>query len=209
MFRFFIGNLNLQHKNVQTAGKYCAGPVSEYWARYDPKFFDRFLHQVMYFYDRPQVIRNPITALFCNGYLQSVHPGTSRLLGPYLAQAETVPCLGVLNRDLNLQKTLDEYFTNYEETEDYFYTRDLPSPNSFHYSKENSKINELDWLEQEPEPVRDVVYKMIWSKHPNIKWIDNDGDIYTHMSDWDKEVLTIKLAKFEDIWQSLINISKE
>lgn len=207
MFKFYIGDLNLQHKNIQLAGEVAGGKVSKYLALNDPAFFDRFLHQVMYFYAKPEVIKNPITALFANGYLQSVHPGTSRLLGPYLAKAESVPCLGVFNRDLHLKQSLDEYLFNYSETEDYFYTREDPSPNSFHYKKEDTSVTDQGWFDR--EPVRDVVYRLIWSKEPNIEWYDKDYNfLYKNTSNSELGSVKFIIDDFNEFWQTLIEIAK-
>lgn len=207
MFKFYLGDLNLQHENIKRAGDVAGNEVSEFLALNDPAFFDRFLHQVMYFYDRPEIIKNPITALFANGYLQSVHPGTSRLLGPHLAGAETVPCLGVFNRDLTLKSSLEMYMFNYKETEDYFYTRENPSPNSFHYKQEDKTVTDQGWFDR--EPVRDVVHKMIWSKQPNIEWYTKSNKfLYRQITDESKSVLKIKISKFDEFWSSLIEISQ-
>jgi len=208
MFNFYLGDLNLQHENVRRAGAVAANEVSEHIAINDPAFFNRFLHQVMYFWAHPEVIKNPITALFANGYLPSVHPGTSRLLGPYLANAKTVPCLGVFNRDLMLKKSLEQYLFNSKETEDYFFTKEEPSPNSFHYSKEDKSVTDQGWFNR--EPVKDIVHSLIWAKEPNISWVNRDGkELYKQLTDLSKATKVIQLDNFSQFWQSLIDIANQ
>lgn len=208
MFKFYTGQLKLKNEKVIKAAQYSAEYVTEMqYKAYTPQIFERYINQVMYFYSKPDMIKNDMTVLFVQGWIMNVHPGTSRFLAYHLSGAEYIPVLGVFNQDLHLEQSLTEYLKDPVETDNYFYSREAPCYNTFHLTAEDKSVLDQDWYER--ERVRDFMEDLLWSKSPNIEWYNPEGQLLCkRIKDETKTPIKETIQSYSELWQSLIEISK-
>lgn len=208
MFKFYSGLLKLDHEHVQKIANIICNELSPDYAKNDPEWFKIFIDQTIFFWENPSKIKNPITVLLANGWLHGIHPGTTRFLGSILAKEKTIPVLAVCHTDPSTPKTLERYLIDYKETDNYHFYTERPGKNTFQL-KTRDEIATLD----EPamskvESLDEVVNNVLWSKEPNIRWVDLEGNmLYEVVTNPNQETKVIEINNFNEFWESLINIA--
>lgn len=209
MFKFYIGQLNLKNPQVmQVANKISAEGevyIKQNKMQGDNIWFDRFVEQVLFWYADPTRIRNPITVLLAHGYLQGVHPGTSRFLACHLANVDSMPALAVSHVDELTETTAAKYFVSYKETDDVFFNTEPPCKYSFQ-PKTRKEFKDNWWLD---ESVEDVNARILKNHHANLHWVNSKGEtLYQTGYDLSADSTIITINQFVDFWPSLISYTK-
>lgn len=206
MFNFYKGLLKLDTDNVKAIADAIANEHCAYYAQKDPVWFSRFVNQTLFFYEDPGKMKNPITVLIANGYVHGIHPGTSRFLGSVLAGEKTIPSLIVSHIDPTTPDTLQKYFVDYQETDDYHFYTSAPCKNSFQPKTRDNVATYDDWIKE--ESIDDVAHRLIWSKVPNITWVDkHENVLFEKVTNEELEKNVVVIDNFHEFWQSLIKIS--
>jgi len=206
MFKFYSGLLNLNQEHVQHIANVIRNDLSPDYAKNNTKWFERFVDQTLFFWENPLKMKNPITVLLANGWLHGIHPGTSRFLGSVLANADTIPALAVCHIDPSSTQALEKYLIDYKETDDYAFYTERPCKNSFQPKTRDNVATHDTWIEE--ESIDDVAHRVVWSKKPNIQWVDYDNNIlFSKITNEDLDIHEIKINDFNEFWQSLIDIA--